>query len=223
MKNDVFSTNGTIWDQLYSTKSPTHQLPSEDLVIGINRYLPKDEYEGKRLLEVGCGPGNNISYLAARGFEAYGVYISPTAIEYAQQRLSHAKLQAQFHSLESNTYPFEDDFFDVVVIWHVLVYNNESSLQQILNEVRRVLKPTGSILANLPTFRDFSVSNGKQITKNSFALKSIAGNQEGAIVTGAETKEDVALIFSSFDELDIGYSEISIKGTTYSNWVVYGR
>lgn len=46
---------------------------------------------GKRVLELGCGAGNLASLLVQQGFDVTGVDVSPTAIEWARERVPAAK------------------------------------------------------------------------------------------------------------------------------------
>lgn len=55
-------------------------------------YVPKT---GK-LLELGCGAGNLTLWLAEKGYDVYGVDISPTAIAWAQEKARECNIEADF-------------------------------------------------------------------------------------------------------------------------------
>src|SRR5690606_32014023 len=46
-----------------------------------------DQGTGRRLLDFGCGAGLFLELAEQRGFEAYGVDLSPDSVEQARQRL----------------------------------------------------------------------------------------------------------------------------------------
>ena len=48
------------------------------------------------VLDVGCGTGENLLYLAARGHEAWGLDFVPVAIERAKAKASQRKIEAHF-------------------------------------------------------------------------------------------------------------------------------
>jgi 2-polyprenyl-3-methyl-5-hydroxy-6-metoxy-1,4-benzoquinol methylase len=49
-----------------------------------------------KVLDAGCGLGDNVIYLARRGYSVTGFDSSPTAIEQARTRASEAGVQARF-------------------------------------------------------------------------------------------------------------------------------
>ncbi len=48
------------------------------------------------VLDVGCGTGENLLYLAARGHEAWGIDFVPVAIERAKTKAAHRGIDAHF-------------------------------------------------------------------------------------------------------------------------------
>jgi SAM-dependent methyltransferase len=60
--------------------------PDELLVQWLNRDGPRIVRPGSRALVVGCGLGDDVAELAARGFDAMGFDVSPTAVRWAARR-----------------------------------------------------------------------------------------------------------------------------------------
>ncbi|MDN3020580.1 class I SAM-dependent methyltransferase [Streptomyces sp. S.PB5] len=76
------------WDGFYADRSRPVPFfvakPDENLVSYVDRgLLPAG---GGRALDLGCGPGRNSLYLAARGFDVDGVDLSPTPVAWAEER-----------------------------------------------------------------------------------------------------------------------------------------
>jgi 2-polyprenyl-3-methyl-5-hydroxy-6-metoxy-1,4-benzoquinol methylase len=69
------------WDDIFR-KHEWGKYPSENLVryVGRNFYTVKDR-SAITILEVGCGTGANLWYLAREGFSVYGIDGSNVAIE----------------------------------------------------------------------------------------------------------------------------------------------
>lgn len=91
-----------------------------------------------RVLEVGAGEGSILKYLDQWGFgqELHALEISGSAIELLKKRnLGSLKSVAQF---DGYTIPFEDDYFDLVVLSHVL--EHVEFPRRLLREIRRVSK-----------------------------------------------------------------------------------
>lgn len=225
MENIPVKNNSNMWEAIYKERTSGSFLkyPCEDLVVSVNRYLSSPELKGARVLDVGFGSGNNLSLLASRGFDCYGVDISKSAVEVAKERLQKEGLKAKLEVVTGSKYPFKDGFFDCVVTWHVLSYNDEEGVRRVIPELKRVLKKTGILLATFPTFKDFRIAKGKRLKNNTFIFNCPGSNQDGAMVTAAQTEEQVRDIFSAFEIMEIGYSEITVKGITNSHWLIFAR
>lgn len=86
------------WDAFYTDRSRPVPFfvdkPDENLVEWLDRGLIPP---GGRVLDLGCGPGRNARYLAARGFTVDAVDLSPTAIAWAEERARAAGAAVRFH------------------------------------------------------------------------------------------------------------------------------
>ncbi|MBI5499665.1 MAG: class I SAM-dependent methyltransferase [Deltaproteobacteria bacterium] len=60
------------------------------------RELEKWGRIGPTVLDVGCGTGENVLYLAERGYEAWGIDLAPRAIHKARSKAVERKLDAVF-------------------------------------------------------------------------------------------------------------------------------
>jgi ubiquinone/menaquinone biosynthesis C-methylase UbiE len=101
------------------------------------KYFTKIPFQGKRVLEIGSGPGGNLELVTALGAEKItGVDISPTMISIAKKRLDPKVDLVQVNGTEL---PFPEDHFDIVFTSTVLQHNtNESDLQKLVAEICRV-------------------------------------------------------------------------------------
>lgn len=78
-----------------------------------------DQGTGRRLLDFGCGAGLFLELAEQRGFEAYGVDLSPDSVEQARQRLASAKV---FHGAPLEVPEIAAGGFDVITLWSVLAH-----------------------------------------------------------------------------------------------------
>jgi len=96
------------------------------------------------ILDVGCGAGLFLRALDAEKWERFGVETGPPAAQAAARRLGDKHIFCG--TLPQAAYP--ETFFDVVTFWSVLEHTNEPRAQ--LEEARRILKPRGTVILQLP-------------------------------------------------------------------------
>ncbi len=95
------------------------------------------------VLEVGVGTGLNLPEY--KDIEAlYGVEPDPYMLRRAQKRAEGVSFPVELHKTGGEMMPFEDEFFDTVVVTWVLCSIPEP--QQALAEIYRVLRPGGRLL-----------------------------------------------------------------------------
>lgn len=73
--------------------------------------------EGKnRVLDVGCGTGRHLLYLARSGFEVHGFDFSESAIREVEEKVDGREYDADVRVADmSDDFPYEDDYFDAVL------------------------------------------------------------------------------------------------------------
>jgi SAM-dependent methyltransferase len=107
--------------------------------------MPKS-FAGLRALDVGFGNGNNSLWLCALGLDVYGVEIGQGIVDDFRKRLDSAGYKATLAVGSNLKLPFESDFFDFLISWNVLHYENtEATILAGIAEYARVLKPGGRL------------------------------------------------------------------------------
>ncbi len=100
-----------------------------------------DHGEGRRLLDFGCGAGLFLELAEQRGFDAYGVDLSPDSVAQANERLTKAQA---FHGAPQDVPEIAAGGFDVITLWSVLAH-----LPRPLDDFRtfrELLAPGGVLL-----------------------------------------------------------------------------
>jgi len=100
---------------------------------------------GARILDIGCGTGREAFALHAMGFYVTGIDISEAAIEAARGTAAAQGIGIDFLVTDGESLPFEDDAFDVIVMWAQTfgLFHGEEKQRDILAQCGRVLKPGG--------------------------------------------------------------------------------
>jgi SAM-dependent methyltransferase len=97
--------------------------------------------DGRRLLDFGCGAGLFLALAERRGFDGYGVDLSPDSVAQARTRLASAKV---FHGSPMEVGEIAAGGFDVVTMWSVLAHLPRPV--EDLSMLRGLLGPDGVLL-----------------------------------------------------------------------------
>jgi 2-polyprenyl-3-methyl-5-hydroxy-6-metoxy-1,4-benzoquinol methylase len=97
-----------------------------------------------KILDIGAGTGEFLSVAKQNGWKTTGVEPSDKAKQIAINKgVSFVEAIAQL----------EDRSFDVITMWHVL--EHVPDLDHQIKELKRLLKPTGSLIIAVPNFKSF--------------------------------------------------------------------
>lgn len=135
-----------VWEQIHSDRT-WGKYPNEELVrfIGSNFFnLPIEERSNIKILEVGCGQGANLWFLAKEGFDVHGVDISISAIKKAGKYLKEAyNVKAKLGAEDVRNLLYKNDSFDVVVDCNMIQHISYTDHKVAYKEIYRILKPGG--------------------------------------------------------------------------------
>ena len=136
-------------DQYYGGENEGKFFPLVETIIRFAgswraRRLARGLALRSRILDLGCGRGTMLRAFADLGFEVHGVEVTERAARGADSR-------AVVHVAEKlSDVGFPEDFFDTVVIWHVLEHLADP--RETLLEVHRILRPGGRVAIAVPNF-----------------------------------------------------------------------
>ncbi len=134
-----------IWEKQYRKNgfSSQREYPNESLIAFVKGNCKK----GDRILEIGCGSGANIWFLAKEGYKAYGVDYAEKGIEYCKKMLEKWQTKAELSVGDIKNLPYKNHFFntiiDVVSIQHLTFTEHFDCLK----EVFRCLKQGGKFFS----------------------------------------------------------------------------
>ena len=101
------------------------------------------DVDGRRVLDVGCGPGIYVAELIEKGAEVLACDASPQMVDLARERVG-GQASIRVHSLEEPFDWVDDQTIDVAV--NALVYHYANDRASFLSEIHRVLRPDGVLV-----------------------------------------------------------------------------
>src|SRR5690606_14929492 len=120
---------------------------TDQLITALN--LRGDE----KVLEIGIGTGATQVRLKSKfpQLQLYGVDISEDMVNIARKRLKFCNFSFEnvLHAKWDNQeYPWVPEYFDVVIIESVLAILSVDEVHVLLNQIHRILKPSGKLGMN---------------------------------------------------------------------------
>lgn len=154
----------SFWEDTYAQGQQLNKYPYDQVVSFVFRHAPRDrKREEIRILEVGCGAGNNLWFTAKEGFDSYGIDASQSAIAYAQKRFDEEGLACDLRVADFTDIPFPTDHFDIVIDRGAITETGFSFARKTIREIHRVLKENGLFYFNPYSKSHISYKTGKKI------------------------------------------------------------
>lgn len=115
------------------------------------------------IIDLGCGSGNDTLYLVERGKKVIPCDYSRNAVQNIQRNFPEVERTECFDMTKG--LPFEDNFTDIIISDLSLHYFTKQKTFEVLNEIKRVLKPDGILLFRVNSVRDVNhgAGEGKEI------------------------------------------------------------
>ncbi len=104
--------------------------------------------DGKRVLDVGCGPGVVARLMARHGARVVGLDVSPTQL--ADAEAADPEGDEVYLAAGGEALPFPDRSFDLVVLFNSLHHIPPAAMDPALAEAARVLIPGGHVYISEP-------------------------------------------------------------------------
>jgi ubiquinone/menaquinone biosynthesis C-methylase UbiE len=134
------------WDRAYADGMHRHQWDTPWSSPELAGFLAGLVELPERAIDLGCGTGADVVFLAQQGIDAVGLDISPKALELARTRADDAGVTATWVEGDVLDLPFADAEFDLVVDRGCLHHVPDADQPRYAAEVARVLRPGGVLL-----------------------------------------------------------------------------
>jgi ubiquinone/menaquinone biosynthesis C-methylase UbiE len=123
----------------------------------LHRYaLAQELAKGKAILDIACGDGYGSNLLAPLAHKVTGVDISSETIRIAKERYKQDNLE--FIVGSATEIPLADNSIDLVVSFETIEHHSHH--KEMMQEVLRVLKPSGILIMSSPDKYYYSIVTG---------------------------------------------------------------
>lgn len=102
------------------------------------------DLSGKKVLEIGVGPGKLLTRMAMKGYSVTGIELRPGMADEARKRTRRAGLDIDILSQPVYKMPFKDEAFDCMVMTFILAEIED--LDRAILEMKRLLKKGGKVI-----------------------------------------------------------------------------
>jgi len=166
------------WDNFHKNKYNKiyPQWPNEILLKLIfgnylkNKINIKSNY---KILDVGCGFGNNLLPFNNITKHLYGTEVSSKICKIAENFLRLKDIEATIKFGTNQKIPFKNNFFDILLSINVLHYEkNEVDILKSLKEYKRVLKKNGTLIIFTVGPNHLIYKNAKLIGNHKYLIRN---------------------------------------------------
>jgi len=129
------------WNAIFKKEGKVFLKPQEDMPELVRLFRKRGV---KKVLDLGCGSGRHVVYLAKNGFDVYGLDVAPVGLKITKDWLKQEKLKA---NLKLGSFfkklPYKDNFFGAIVAVQAISHGRIENIRKVIKEMERVLKPNG--------------------------------------------------------------------------------
>ena len=119
----------------------------EDIIFESFRdeFLLMIEKKGAKILDAGCGPGQDVSHFIEKGHKATGIDISPVMIKNAKKFVP----KGEFKIMDLEDLEFSKESFDGLWALRSIIHIPKKDIPEVLKGFRKVLKKGGILMVGV--------------------------------------------------------------------------
>lgn len=195
-----------LWNNVYSKTTKVGIWDVEPDSYLLEFFHEHTLAANSRVLDLGCGDGRNLVWLAEQGYRSFGVDISSVALERTTAAAEAADVDVFTTKALLERLPFDDSTFDFVFASQVFDHVHDPTC--VLAEATRVLTNGGWFLCQLSTTKDDALTLGEQLGPK---LRCHDG-----VIFRFFDKNDATQLFDQFDIARV--REVSMSDPAHEGW-----
>lgn len=189
-------------------------------------HMPRDQYAGKRILDLGYGDGRNMPLLNNLGMKIHGVEITEDINRHVKKRMRALGIRSELKVGTNAHIPYGDGYFQYLLACHACYYVEPGDqFSDNLAEMARVLKPGGYLIASLAMKGSYILKGAKPLPGGHYEITNDPyGLRNGTIFRVFHSRQEIRNVFSEyFTDLDIGYCNDMFWGIHQKVWTLVCR
>lgn len=233
---EMLDENKKHYKNLYAKEESYLRYPADWIVRFHNMYLRKNLPTG-RVLDYGCGTGNNSVFFLENGYDVYGAEVSENALGLIKKNLAFRhldpKLAENFSIIppDNTRLPFQDNFFDFVLCNQVFCYlASEEQIKRVCQEFSRILRPGGIVFFTIYGPENYYFKYYAREIRPGGVYKIVIDNPEHRLyglqelVYMVKDEKHLKSLFSEFECVSTGhFSEGMLDMSSNFHWIFIGK
>jgi len=206
----------TNWDNIYKEHNKWWEAwatLSEWIHELFVKFLDKNNFGTKNVLDIGCGTGKYLEYLKSMYFNTDWIDSSPTAIEMTKKVLNK---DSEILCVDMFEFEIPKNKYDLIISVSTIHHGTKYQVKQMINKIHYSLKDDGKIFITLPDFevakQNKAWENDEKIEEWTYAPTSWP---EKWLAHSFYNKNEILNLFWEFINLDIQMDNIG-------RWIVTG-
>jgi len=225
---DIYDRSKEVWESNLKLFGGTKlHFPAESLVRLISgRYVSVPEPPAT-VMDHGFGHGNNLVFLAEKGYRCAGCEISDHLIRVVGDLMGSLSYPADLRPVRGHEIPFDSDSFDLVVSWDIIHYNGtRDAVRAVIGELHRVLKPGGVLLLSTVSPSDAMFDRTAVKGDGSYRIENESkfDNRQGLTLFISGSLDELAGMFDMFGTVRTGTLSFDLfaPDRKHGAFLVYG-
>lgn len=184
------------WDNNYK-KGRYNKYPYDEVVS----FIKRNYKDSATILDLGCGGGNNSMFLINEGHNVIAIDGSITSLKVTSELCTNSEQLKCLHN-DLSKLEVDDSSVDCIVDRQSMGHNSRVNIQEIIQELKRVLKPGGKIISFIFSNKHKSLASDKNIGENNYLKFETGPFSKSGYVYFTDNK-DIESLFKDFKINDI--------------------